>query len=107
MKLLKFLAVNGVFWQVVVLTVANWVREMVWPDVGWEVVQRITVSTGLLFRLAFFCLDALKGLSRWFRVFIAGLFLFANLLTMVDGAGVLSGHPPSHLYHQCHQRHYH
>ena len=82
--LLRFLAVNGVFWQVVVLVVVNWVRVIVWPDVGWEVNDRITESTFLLYRLAFFCQDALKGISRWFRVFTAGLFLLANLLGIVQ-----------------------
>jgi hypothetical protein len=49
-KLLRFLAVNGVFWQVVVLAVVTWVQQMGWPGVGWEVSQRIAASTALLFR---------------------------------------------------------
>ena len=53
-KLLRFLAVNGVFWQVVVLAVANWVQEVVLPGVGWEVSDRITESTFLLFSIVFF-----------------------------------------------------
>jgi hypothetical protein len=84
MKLLIFLAVNGIFWQVVVLTLVDCVRIMVWLEEGWEVSDRITGTTNLLFRLAFFCMDALKGSSRRFRVFIAALCLLGNMLPMVQ-----------------------
>jgi hypothetical protein len=35
-----------------------------------------------VFRIAFVCQDALKGVSRWFRLFMAFLFFFANIWFM-------------------------
>ena len=47
-KLLKFLAVNGVFWQVIVLAVGCWAQETRWSD-GYG----LSASTTLLLRLCF------------------------------------------------------
>merc|ERR1711865_1205484 len=52
------------------------------PEPGWEVTDRISWTTALCIRLAFICLDSLKGISRWFRLFSAFFFMFGNFFAV-------------------------
>jgi hypothetical protein len=65
-KILKFLCVNGVFWQMIGLSVLDW----------W--IRRWTAV--LIIRLMFICTDSLRGMSRWYRLFLTVLFFGGCLL---------------------------
>ena len=84
MKMLAFLSGKKIFWKVVVLALIDWVRIMIKPDVGWEVPNRISFSTVFVFRLLFICLDSLKGVSRWFRLFITFFFFVGNFWAILQ-----------------------
>jgi hypothetical protein len=83
-KIIQFQMASGFFWQVVVLSLVDWVRVMAMPDPGWELTDRLAGTASTLARLAFFCADALKAQSRWFRLFIAFLFFLGNLYGVIQ-----------------------
>ena len=77
-KMIRFLSGKAIFVQVVILALIDWLQLMIMPTPGLEVANRIFATSGLTFRFAFICLDSLKGISRWFRLFIAFSFMFGN-----------------------------
>jgi hypothetical protein len=81
-KMIRFLSGKKIFAQVVILALMAWLQVMIIPDVGWGVTHRIAATTTLTFRLAFICLDSLKGISRLARLFIAFFFMFGNFLSV-------------------------
>ena len=81
-KMLRFLSGKKIFAKVVFLALADLVRLLIMPDTGWEVSDRITAATLFVCRLSFFCLDSLKGMSRWFRLFTAFFFMFGNVFAI-------------------------
>ena len=93
-KMIRFLSGKKIFVQVVILTLIDWLQVMIMPAPGWEVTVRISFTTATLTRLVFICLDSLKGLSRWFRLFSAFMFIFGNFLSVfqayfVNSAAIL------------------
>jgi hypothetical protein len=51
--------------QVVVLTLIDWLRAVIRPVPGWEVVERTIATTATVYRLAFICFDSLKGTASY------------------------------------------
>jgi hypothetical protein len=77
--MLRFLVNKMAFKKVALLALADWLRMMLMPDQGWEVTERITGTTLLILRITFFCQDSLKGMSRWFRLYLASFFILGNI----------------------------
>jgi hypothetical protein len=81
-KMIRFLSGKQIFVQVVILALIDWLRVMIMPDSGWEVTDRIYITSTLITRLAYICVDSLKGMSRWFRLFYAFMFMLGNVFTV-------------------------
>jgi hypothetical protein len=74
-KIIRYLAVSAVFWQVVLLALADFVLTL-----AFETNQTAHYAcTALLYRVCFFCMDGLVGITRWVRLAMLGLFFSANL----------------------------
>lgn len=63
-KIIGFLATGRPFWQVVILSVLDWLRAQALPDHESPLAGRFIATTGLVLRLSFFCADGLKEIPR-------------------------------------------
>ena len=81
-KMLRFLSGKPVFAQIVLLALLDWLWITIQPDLGWEVTDRIGAATGLIIRIGFICLDSLKSVSRWYRLWITFFFMFGNMFAI-------------------------
>ena len=92
-KMIRFLSGKMIFVQVVILTLIDWLQKMILPGLGWEVTDRISFTSFTLTRLGFICFDSLKGLSRWYRLFYAFLFMFGNFMAVFQAYFANSAKP--------------
>jgi hypothetical protein len=83
-RMLLFLARQPDFAQVVIIALVDWLRVLLWPDAGWETTERISNTTTFITRLVFFTFDSLKGMSRWFRLFMSFLFFLGNFYNILS-----------------------
>ena len=83
-RMLLFLVRQPAFAQVVIIALVDWLRVLLWPDVGWETTERISNTTTFITRLVFFTFDSLKGMSRWFRLFMSFLFFLGNFYNIIS-----------------------
>jgi hypothetical protein len=83
-KILLFIFTKIRFWQILILALTDWVLWLAKPDVGYEVTDRLSATTQLILRVAFFCLDACRGMRRNFRLLTVVVFIFGNGIGVVQ-----------------------